>query len=424
MLYPNRIQAAMLFDHPLDCLEAAVRDFARVEEMKSGTTFNVPETNPGRFYRLFNGDEELMLTFEYIEGPALEQAFRGALSSPVVGMLTPDIRDRIANTRSHILLEVSHGVLGGVENDPRIASFLETIGRESDGATQEQFHRRLDVLVLMSRVMTDHAKPLAVHWTQSDMLVDGDTFDQMAAIEAPGPLHIHPFLFGPRRSNDEASMAGIRTYGARHWLGREILIQPSVLPWSANFETILAFLRIATMQDGYVIPDGDTFGPEDRSTSTRVTYRAAGETEGDLKAEEGGVPLYELTPLKHTQFDFVDPDHVPDENVIDDRNLSGVSMPEDQDAKMEEVNRWRESRKMAEAIGGTFEVRAIGENGEAPPSTPAAAPQIICPDPEPSGIAQHVRKGSAREGIWPQGSLASKRLFNAARSSYHAIGPA
>jgi hypothetical protein len=60
-------------------------------------------------------------------------------------------------------------------------------------------------------------------------------------------------------------LAGLRTFGARHWLGREILIRPSVLPWAANLETIFAFLRLATMPGGYVIPDGDSFGPEDRS---------------------------------------------------------------------------------------------------------------------------------------------------------------
>ena len=372
----------MLFDQPFDCLEAAVRDFARIEEMKSGATFNVPENNPGRFYRLFNGDEELMLTFEYLEGPASADAFRGALSSPVVGMLTPDIRERIDRTKSHVLLEVSHGVLGGAEGDPKIANFLETIGREPDGATQEQFHRRLEVLALMSRVMTDQVKPLAVHWTQSDMLVDGDTFDQMAAMEAPSPLHIHPFLFGARRATDDPSKSGIRTFGARHWLGREILISPSELPWSANFETILAFMRIATAPNGYVIPDGDTFGPEDRSTSTRVTYRDA----PDSATGEVGMALYELTPLKHTEFDFVAPDHVPDENVIDDRGFSGVAMPEDQDEKAELANNWRESRKLAEGIGGKFEVRARAEGGEAPPPPTSAPSKVVAPTPSNPGM--------------------------------------
>lgn len=393
MQFPNRLQVAMLFDKPLEFLEEAVRDFARVEEMKTGATFNVPETNPGRFYRLFNGDEELMLTFEYIEGAANEAAFRGALSSPFTGMMTPDIRNRVGATRSHILLEASHGVVGGVESDPKIAGFLQEIGRGPDGATQEQFHRRLEVLALMSRVMTDHATPVAVHWTQSDMLVDGETFDAMAAMEPPSPLHIHPYLFGPRPEEGQPAKVGIRTFGARHWLGREILVQPSVLPWAANFETIIAFLRIATAPNGYIIPDGDTFGPEDRTTSTKVIYREAGETEDDLTAEEGGVPLYELVPLKHTDHDFVDPEHVPDENVIDDKTFSGVEMPEDQDAKMEAANSWRESRKLAEGMGATFEVCSRGDGGEAPPPPPEPAPQVVTPTPSNPGLPSVSGRG-------------------------------
>lgn len=404
MQYPNRLQAALMFEAPFGALEAAVRDFARIEEMKSGAVFNVPETNPGKFYRLFNGTEELMLTFEYVETGPVHGAFRGALSSAITGILTPDIRERLARARSHVIVEVSHGVLGGVENNPKIASFLETIGREREGATQKQFERRLAVLALMSRVITDHAQPLAVHWTQSDILVDGEKFEALAAIEPPGPLHIHPFLFGPRAKPGEPDKMGVRTFGAQHWLGREVLIEPSVIPWGANFETILAFLRVATAENGYVIPDGDTFGPEDHSTSTRVTYRDAGETEGDVSEEEGGVALYVLKPLKHTEHDFLDESHVPETNVIDDKTLSGVTMPEDQDEKAETVNRWRESRKLAEGLGGRFEVRAKGENGEAPPPPPPPAPKMVEPTPSNPGLPSVSGRGLRAKVFGRKGS--------------------
>ncbi|MEM6475463.1 MAG: hypothetical protein AAF687_04790 [Pseudomonadota bacterium] len=404
MQYPNRLQAALMFEAPFTKLEAAVRDFARIEEMKSGALFNVPETNPGKFYRLFNGDEELMLTFEYVDTGPVQEVFRGALSSAITGILTPDIRDRLTRSRSHVIVEVSHGVLGGVESNPEIASFLETVGRKRDGASKEQFERRLAVLTLMSRVITDHAQPLAVHWTQSDMLVDGEKFETLASMEAPGPLHIHPFLFGPKAKPGEPNKMGIRTYGAQHWLEREILIEPSVIPWGANFETILAFLRVATAENGYVIPDGDTFGPEDRSTSTRVTYREAGQTEDDASAEEGGVPLYVLKPLKHTEFNFEDEDHVPEENVIDDKTLSGVNMPEDQDEKAETVNRWRESRKLAEGMGGRFEVRARDENGEAPPPPPPPAPTIVEPSPSNPGLPSVSGRGLRAKVFGRKGS--------------------
>lgn len=388
MQYPNRIQSCLVFDDRIDILEAVVRDFAKVEEMKTGATFNVPESNPGKFYRLF-GDGELMLSFEYIEGPANPDAFRGPLSSTVTGLLCSDIRDRLTRSKSHILLEVSHGALAGVEDDPKIAAMFEQIGRARSGASQGEFERRLEILALMSRIVTDHAEPSAVHWTQSDQLIPGELFESYAADSVPGPIHIHPYLFGPKKSLGEEQAVGIRTFGARHWLGREIIVEPNILPWAANYETIMAFMRLCTMENGYVIPDGDTFGPEDRSLSYRVTWHDADPEEGD-----NGVPLYKLTPLKHTAYNFLSDEHVPDENVIDDRAFPAALMPEDQDAKMEEANRWRESRKLAENAGAQFEVRARGGTGEAPPDPPAPPPtQVSAPTPSNPGLPSVSGRG-------------------------------
>lgn len=375
MQFPNRIQSVLLFDRPIEVLEAVVRDFARIEEMKTGATFNVPETKPDRFYRLFNGDEELMLTFEYIDGPANSEAFRAALGSPITGMLCSDIRERIARTGSHILLEVSHGVIGGAAENPEVVQLLQTIGRGPDGATQEQFERRLDVLALMSRIVTDHAAPMAVHWTQSDQLIPGEEFDAFAERPAPDALHVHPYLFGPKPAPGEEGMVGIRTFGARHWLGREILVEPSNLPWAANFETVLAFIRASTAENGYVIPDSDTFGPEDHSFSYKVDWRDADPEEG-----EHGVPFYQLTPLKHAAHGFVSDQHVPEENVIDLAACPAELMPEDQDEKSSLANEWTEKSRMAEAAGGRFEVRAVGGGIVSPPS-PETPTRIVEPTP-------------------------------------------
>ncbi len=389
MLYPNRLQAALLFDRPIRDLEAMMRDFVRIEGMRSGAQFNVPEANPGVFYRLFGGAEELMITFEYLDHPANAEAFRGALSSPFNGIATPDIRERIIRSQTHILLEVSHGVMAGVEDDPKIAAFLNQIGTPRAGASQSQFERRLAVLALMARIASEHAMPLAVHWTQSDILIGGELFDGLAAGEAaPGPLHIHPFLFGPRAAPGEDAKAGIRTFGARHWLGRELIVQPNVLPWAANFEVLFAFLKVATMPGGYVIPDGDTFGPEDRSLSYRVLHHDAGANIGYAAPEPADVPFYELVPLKHVAHGFIAEEHVPDANAFDDRAFPASVMPDDQDAKMALANEWAEKRKLAEGIGGRFEVRARGEDGSEPPPPPPAPPpaQVMAPSPGQPGL--------------------------------------
>jgi hypothetical protein len=69
MRYPNRRQAVLLFDRLVHDLEGIMRLFARIEEMRSDTQSNLPEVNPDRFYRLYVGGEELVLTFEYLKRP-------------------------------------------------------------------------------------------------------------------------------------------------------------------------------------------------------------------------------------------------------------------------------------------------------------------------------------------------------------------
>ncbi len=363
MQYPNEIQAALLFEGGVGALDDIVRDFMRVEAARSGTRFNLHEAKPGAFYRLFGGGEELMVTLEYIDGPANAGVFEQALGSAVSGILCPDIRQRVMLSRSHILVNVSHGVLG---DSPEIMRMLAQIDYPIAGQSQAQFKRRLEVGALISRIVCDHAPPRVVHWCQSNQLFPGESFEAAASLPTPGPLHVHPVRFGGQKADSGETKLGIRTFGARHFVGREILIEPSVLPWAANYETILAFLKIATIDNGYVIPDGDTFGPEDRSQSYRVVYR---------EAEEGDVPLYELQPLMYREFNFQTDDYVPREKVFSDQAPPPSIMPADAETKMDLVNEWREKRKLAEGLGGTFEVRARGLGGSAaPPPGPGGGP--------------------------------------------------
>lgn len=359
MQFPNDIQACLLFDRRIDDLEAMVRAFLNIAEAKMGARFNVPEARPGVFYRLFGADE-LMITLEYLDKPANMDVFQQPLGSAVTGIVCPDIRQRLTQSRSHILVNVSHGAMGGVLDNPEIAAFMRQIDYAMPGASLPQFARRLDVLAMIARIVCDHAPARVVHWTQSNQLFPGEAFDALAAAPAPNPLHVHPFLFGD--GGGAEPKIGIRTFGVRHFIGRELLIEPSILPWAANYEVMLAFLRVATVDKGYVIPDGDTFGPEDRSLSYRVFHR---------EAEAGDVPLYELVPLMHREYGFTAEDFVPHDRVIDDRVPPPDLMPEDQDDKAALANEWREKRAMCEGLGGRFEVRhPQASPGTAPPPRP------------------------------------------------------
>ncbi len=325
MKYPNRIQAALLFDQPFDGLDDVARDFARLVEMKTGSTFNVPEHKPGMFLRLFGGGRtegggEMIVTFELLTGPGAMGVYDGALGSSITGILCPDIRQRVMRARCHIQLDVSHGVLGGVEEDPKVAPMLSQLGVDQLWSTQAAFHTRLETLALMARVTADHITPSVIHWTQSNQLLDLDTFEKMAGPAAsmsfPSPLTIHPILFGEPDADGVTSSIGLRTLGARHWLGREIVVPATTLPWAAAYQTAVAFCSMATMEGGYVIPDGNTFGPEDGSEAWRVYHREAGVGSGS----SDDIATYELVPLRHDGSGFVADDYASEARITQARN--------------------------------------------------------------------------------------------------------
>jgi hypothetical protein len=353
MKYPNEIQVCLLFDRKVKILDSIAKTFGAFEQKSGFASYRVSESRDGVFHRLFGADD-LMVTLEYIDRPANVDVFRQALESPFTKIAFPEAAYHLARHETHILLNVSHGVLGGSEE---LARLMATLEMPMEGASLPKFKRRLDVAAMLAHIANTQVMASVVHWTQSNQLLAGKQFEGLSRMATPSPMHIHPFLFGGGQSPDGKTLAGIRTFGARHFIGAELLIEPSPLPWTANFETMLAFLRVCLTKDGYVIPDGDSFGPEDRSQSYRVHHRGA---------KPGDVPVYELEPLMYREYGFQAESYVPPERVFDDRSPPADLMPADPVAREELTTEWRNKRAMTEGIGGHFEVRARA----APPAKP------------------------------------------------------
>jgi hypothetical protein len=356
MQYPNTVQSALLFDRPMTDLALIVQNFLKIEAAKSGAHFNVSEANPGFFYRLY-GHHDLMITLEYIDGPANPAVFAQALESPIMRMLCPDMPERIARHRSHVLINVSHGVLPDM---PEIAALMADLDMPVAGASLPQFVERLDTCAFLSQLANDVGNASVVHWTQSNQLLSAEVFETYAKASSPGPgmLHIHPLVFNGGVAEDGQQKAEILTFGARHFIGREVQVRASVIPWSACYETVLAFLRVATVENGYIIPDGDLFGPEDGSQSFRVHH---------LPANEGSVPTYELEPMMFREYGFQSESYVGKGPSFDDRSVPSEFLPNSQSERADILNDLRARREMVEGVGGHLQVRAK-------PAAPTNAP--------------------------------------------------
>lgn len=351
MQFPNDIQCALMFERAAPDLDAVLNRFIQVEAMTSGVHYNPLEARSGAYHQLF-GSNDLMVTLEYLDRPADMAVFRGALSSTVTKLMFPDVGEVLERHRSHILINIRSGAMPDMAE---LTKLMSDLGMPQQGASLPEFQKRLAACSLLTRIAQDDIPASAIHWVQSDQIFKPAVFEAMGKESGPSLIHIHPFLFGDGNPGAEEPKVGIRTYGAAHFIGREVLLNPSVLPWGANYETILAFLRVATTQNGYIIPDGDTFGPEDRSLSYRVRH---------LDAKDGDPAYYELEPLMHREFGLQSDSYVPREQVFDDRSIS-QAMPASKERDELEAE-WQAKRAMAEGIGGRFEVRARAPGGPPP----------------------------------------------------------
>jgi hypothetical protein len=253
-----------MLDQALKSIDGLVEATLQTAEQMAGGALHLHDDNSASLVRLL-GDEGQMLAIAQITDPPDPVALRVPLSSTITGMICADMPERIAATRAQLRITVS-------QDGPR-----------QGGSGTEAIIHSLDLLGRITALACQQEGALAVHWKQSEQLLARHAFLDLVAEGVPGALHVHPFLFG------DGGLVGIRTHGARHFIGREMLLQPHAADFAEHFDAMLAVLRFAMEPDGYLIPDGDTFELPGGRFDYQVLYR---------DREDDGVPLLELLPLE------------------------------------------------------------------------------------------------------------------------------
>jgi hypothetical protein len=355
------LQAALLFDRPQPLnLDDAAKKFLELEAVQTGTKYNVVEAKQNLFYRLY-GSNDMMVTLERIDGQANRAVFNASLASPITRMATPDVEERLARHQSHVLVGAHHGVFGPM---PQHEEFLKKIDFPQAGNSLPQFRQRLRICGLLGLLCHDLGQASLVHWTQADHLMKGETFAAIALQPPPGPLHVHPRLFQADPTMDGRHQVEILTFGVSHFLDRELHLLPSSLPWAEVYVGAMAFVSLALAPNGYVIPDNNTFSPEDNSVAYKVRHIPVGQKSGQFEG-----PLYQLDLIHSAKHNFTKHDYIPPEKTFDDQNppkdvLSALG------SKAEEtLKEWQAKRQTAEAAGGRFTVKY--DPDAPPPSSPS-----------------------------------------------------
>ncbi len=296
---PNTVQTALLFDDAMVIdLHAFARRFQN-EQQAQGVSFNLVEaTSDHTFIRLY-GTNDLMITVEQILEPLKPEPFQGVLDSAYIDIISPKASQAVEEHRSGALISVSHGV---IPNDEKIDNLMKEVGLGKAGQTQEEFLLRLETLRGLTQAYGDIREPVLLHWTQSNQLLTYQTFVTLSADRQPSLLNIHPQLYSDR-TDAQGQWIGFRTFGAAHFLGREITFRSAPVAWSNLCEYALVFLKFCSSPEGYVVPHGDTFG-DGEGLSIAVRH---------IPQSEASQAVYELTLLQSAKLGYeCAPDLVPD----------------------------------------------------------------------------------------------------------------
>jgi hypothetical protein len=357
--FPNALQVALLYDSadPID-LNAVQAAFLKSEMNASGYRYNVVEADGRSYFRCFGGREsDVMVFVEWVDKPTARANFNGALGSVFNQISVPDAAALIDRHRGLLLINVHHGAM---PQSREIQTMLAKMGVGQAGQSLPQYQERLRVMGLLAAMATEISKPTLSHWTHTDVLARPQAIKDFMCDASPNPLHVHAMPFRGPGTTQEQGIAGVATFGAAAFIGREIRVRPTEVPWLDAYQHALVFIRVAMHKDGYVIPDGDTFGDDSHTFSYRVHHTA--EPFSNAGAQ---IPCYELEPLLNKQQGFQSPEYVTRDRIVN------IDAPQPEyvqlkgRARREAVAEWKAKRQMAERAGLSFEVKAkVGAFGE------------------------------------------------------------
>ncbi len=361
--FTNQLQAAILFDGVEPVCPSLALNPLRMEMLEKNIPLSI--TQESEDFVLLMGPDDLFITVGFHSNPAELSVFEATLRSSFVNIAMSDARERVTRHRSHVIVEVRHGVLPDMSDDPKYSGFLEEIGMPKPGHSLAAFRLRCDVMAAICRHIIAHQPASAVHWVPSNLLVAGEHFTSFSEPDHPGMLTVHASLYGHDTiPGYKEAPAGFFTQGASDYIGREIHMTPAPIPWPELYETALAFIRLAISENGYVIPDDDTFGPESGAFSYRVRHIEAGDA--DAVSPDAH---YQLTLERCDKNGYVAPTYEPPQPLPD--GVSSVAQlldPNNEDERAQ-LDEFAAKESAALAAGGSLRVHLKG-NG-APATGPA-----------------------------------------------------
>jgi len=171
--------------------------------------------------------------------PVPADKFKGALKSPLSKPSIGLLAETLSRHTRHMVVTVADAAADAPENTNLLT--------------------RLQLAHATTSLLAEWHMPAAVHWQQSNQLLTGAQYLQLATEVAPWALFARAEKIAPSQQDQMVRTHGLRLSGAVDFIDRPIQFRQTSLAFDEVHAAALSFLRHA-VETGAPIPHGHTFG--------------------------------------------------------------------------------------------------------------------------------------------------------------------
>lgn len=292
---PNLLQTALLYETgAAPDLGATLAAFLTEETAQFNRAYHVLDMNGASHFRCM-GPDELTVFVERVNGPAHRDAFAPALGATFNQLFTPDAAMIIDRHGGHVLINAHHG---------SATAAPQFMGSGVGGAPETQslggYLDRIGVVGRLAALLTERSDPLLGHWTHTDVLAHPkNALEEMRTV-GPTYLQVHPLPFRGANTRPEEGVAGFVTHGAAYFIGGEVRMRATTIPWTSVYDHVLQFIRAGVAQNGVrPVADGALFGDAAAGFIYRVHHNGA-----PVRNAGAVTRCYDLEPLYNAAAGF------------------------------------------------------------------------------------------------------------------------
>jgi hypothetical protein len=263
--YSQSVQVVLLFDNKR-AFDAAFGDLKAVcgtlaEQIKVDEAWTPLDGASTPTCQMMSS-EERHFSIERFDARMAQDGFVDVLSNPVYAQGAPDLCKAVKGHTCALMLQVAPGAVPGFGAALAQSGLADLFGAEEGVrlglSSASDYEDRMLLAQIIASCLITYMMPSAVHWGQSQKLFTGRGFIDAAQGGFSLPLYVGSMVVPGGTTPQGEVKAGVRGFGTQFLVGKMVMVDPDVQPWSQSYELICTFVTYCR-SIGRVLQDHESF---------------------------------------------------------------------------------------------------------------------------------------------------------------------